>query len=442
MLPRALCVVIAACSSDAGLAAPEERQGSPTLVAFVDVHVLPMDTERVLSRHTVVVQDGRIVGLGPTASTAVPPGATVVDGRGQFYLMPGLADFHTHAHQLEDHVGYAANGVTSILQMGAPPGVPVMQNRAEVNAGRLLGPHIYAGWFIDGPGGRGNIVLTDQAARDAVTYAKAHGYEFVKVYNSLTQSQFAAIAAEATTQGVGVIGHGVRSVGMEGLLRGGQVMIAHGEEYLYTWFRNSTDPALTAGAVTLTRSAGAYLTGNPSAFEAIDRQWGKPEQVEAYLRRPEARYLHQSVRDSWRTADYASRPGGLGNRTAFVRSLTKAMLDGGVPILLGTDSPFIPGMFPGFSIHDEIRNLLLAGFTPYQALASGTRSAGQFIQHTVPGAEPFGMVQVGHRADLILLPGNPLDHPGILAEPAGVMIRGSWWNAARLKQRLEEIASP
>jgi cytosine/adenosine deaminase-related metal-dependent hydrolase len=438
----AITLLTVACgtgSDSLSMLAPEERLGIGTAVAFVDVYVLPMDAERVVSHQTVLIRDGFITAVGPVGSISVPEGATVIEGRGAFYLMPGLADFHTHAHQLEDLVGYAANGVTSILQMGQPPDVPAMERRAEVNAGEIFGPHIYAGWFINGPGGGGNVVLTDQAAREAVRYAKANGYEFVKVYNFLTASQFSAIVAEARSQGIAVIGHGVRSVGMEGLLRGGQVMVAHAEEYIYTWFGDTTNPALLPGAVALTRETGAYLTGNPSAYEAIDKQWGKPAQVQAYLNQPEARYLHPEAKERWRKADYAQRAGGLGDRTAFVRTLIKAMLDGGVPILLGTDSPFIPGMFPGFSIHDEIRNLILAGFTPYQALSSGTRVAGEFIAHTVPGAEPFGQVSVGQRADLLLLPSNPLARLTVLKTPTGVMIRGRWWNAAALKARLEQI---
>ncbi len=435
-----LVALAAACSVDGlAISAPEEHPGSGTVTAFVDVNVLPMDADHVQSHQTVLVEAGRITAVGPAATTQPPENSSIIEGRGTFYLMPGLADFHTHAHQLEDLVGYAANGITSILQMGQPPNVPAMESRAEVNAGTIFGPHIYAGWFINGPGGGGNVVLTDQAAREAVQYAKANGYEFVKVYNSLTPSQFAAIVAEARSQGVAVIGHGVRSVGMEGLLRGGQVMVAHAEEYIYTWFGNTTNLALLPSAVALTRETGAYLTGNPSAYEAIDKQWGKPAQVEAYLKQPEARYLHPSVKERWRNADYAVRDGGLGDRTAFIRTVIKAMLDGGVPILLGTDSPFIPGMFPGFSIHDEIRNLISAGFTPFQALSSGTRVAGEFIARTVPGAEPFGRVAVGQRADLLLLPSNPLQNLAVLRTPAGVMIRGIWWNAAGLQAKLEAI---
>ena len=64
-------------------------------VAFVDVNVVPMDSERLLAHQTVVVSGERIVALGPVESTRVPAGAVRVEGQGR-YLMPGLVDMHLH----------------------------------------------------------------------------------------------------------------------------------------------------------------------------------------------------------------------------------------------------------------------------------------------------------------------------------------------------------
>ena len=52
------------------------------VMAFVDVNVVPMDTERVLPHQTVVVRDGRITALGASAKVKVPAGALRVDGQG------------------------------------------------------------------------------------------------------------------------------------------------------------------------------------------------------------------------------------------------------------------------------------------------------------------------------------------------------------------------
>jgi hypothetical protein len=94
------------------------------VTAFVNVNVVPMDTERVLTNQTVVVQDGRIIVLGPADKVKVPAGAVQVDGRGR-YLMPGLGDMHTHVPNQDNYgqsihrlLSYLANGVTTVRILG------------------------------------------------------------------------------------------------------------------------------------------------------------------------------------------------------------------------------------------------------------------------------------------------------------------------------------
>jgi imidazolonepropionase-like amidohydrolase len=65
-------------------------KGSKT-TAFVNVNVIPMDTERVLKNQTVIVEGDHITAIGPVDSLAVPLGAKIIDGNGA-YLMPGLVD--------------------------------------------------------------------------------------------------------------------------------------------------------------------------------------------------------------------------------------------------------------------------------------------------------------------------------------------------------------
>ena len=71
------------------------QAGEGNIKAFVNVNVIPMDTERVLKDFTVVVNGDRISAIGPTSTQKVPPGAEIINGNGAF-LMPGLADMHMH----------------------------------------------------------------------------------------------------------------------------------------------------------------------------------------------------------------------------------------------------------------------------------------------------------------------------------------------------------
>jgi imidazolonepropionase-like amidohydrolase len=113
----------------------------------------------------------------------------------------------------------------------------------------------------------------------------------------------------------------------------------------------------------------------------------------------------------------------------------KALSDGGVGILMGTDSPQLFSV-PGFSLHREMQAMADAGMSTYEILVSGTRAVGEYFRRS----DTFGTVAVGRRADLILLNSNPLDDVGNVADRAGVMVRGRWYSDSYIQERLDEIA--
>ena len=85
--------------------------------AFQDISVIAMDTDRVLTRQTVVVRDGKIFEISSAMTAQLPPGTTVINGQGKF-LVPGLADMHTHVDRREMLPLFLEAGVTTILNMG------------------------------------------------------------------------------------------------------------------------------------------------------------------------------------------------------------------------------------------------------------------------------------------------------------------------------------
>ena len=97
----------------------------------------------------------------------------------------------------------------------------------------------------------------------------------------------------------------------------------------------------------------------------------------------------------------------------------KALFDGGVPFALGSDAPQWWNV-PGFSAHRELKSLVAAGFTPFQALQTGT-------------------VARGMRADVLLLDANPLTDVGNTTKIAGVMLNGRWMSRPEIDKRLKEL---
>ncbi len=409
--------------------------------AFVDVNVLPMDHQRVLQHQTVLVQDEAILQIGRTKDVSIPDGAQRIDGKGEAYLIPGLADMHVHVSEPDDLALYLANGVTTVLHMGGDPIANAGVIAREIESTSTPSPQIFFAFKVHGDGA-GLTVATPEIARSAVQLAKANGYDFIKVYDELSPPVFAAIVVEAQKQHMAVVGHGVRSVGLPKALFEGQVMVAHAEEFLYTAFNDETDRSRIRSVVADTRRSGAYVTTTLSTNEVITRQWGRPEKVREYLRDPRASFMTPNVRADWVNATYAlaEKPASAeaDEVLAFLGEFTKALQTQGVPLLAGTDSPAVPGMFPGYSIHEELRVLVKAGLTPYEALSAATRTPGEFIAKTVPDAQRFGTVSKGLRADLVLVEGNPLSSLENLKAPLGVMKAGHWFSRAELTMLLDK----
>lgn len=305
--------------------------------------------------------------------------------------------------------------------------------------GSIVVPQMFFSLKVDGPDSRfdGWPVGTPEEARAVVAAAKARGFQFIKLYNELSAPVFDALVDAARVNDMAVIGHGVRAVGLpEGLFRG-QVMVAHAEEFLYAAFGYGMDPAAVPAVVQRTAESGAYVTASLSTYQVIAEQFGRPAKVLEYLGLPRTRYMSLGARGIWLNQGYSRQSGDLSERLAFIQRYTRALADAGVPLLAGTDSPVVPGMVPGDSMHVELAALTGIGLSNYQALSAATRTPGEFIARYVPGAARFGVVAPGLRADLMLVKANPLDSLDNLKYPLGVMGGGHWRTAAQLDAALE-----
>lgn len=429
------------------LAAPCGVARAAPPIAFVHVNVIALAADGVLPDQTVLVDAGRIQAVGK--GVVIPAGTTVIDGHATAYLCPGLADMHTHADTRADMAVYLANGVTSVLNMGEASNAYVGRTKPAANRAEIASPHIYTAFRIDGSPRYGSfVVATPDEARWAVRLAKTNGHDFMKVYNDLSPEAFDALVDETRLQGLPIVGHGITRVGLRRQLAAGQLMVAHAEEFLYTVFdidtsqdANATpDDAQIPAVVDLVKRSRAVVTADLATYAAIARQWGKPAVVDAFLRAPESRYVSLQDRISWKLEDYASRPGSLGDRLAFLSRFVKAMSDAGVPLVTGTDAPAIPGMAPGFSVHDDMDRLVAAGLSRQQVLVAAARAPGDMMARAFPGQVHFGTVTPGARADLVLSAANPLEDLATLRSPLGVMAGGQWFDQAQLQGLLRDVA--
>ena len=423
----------------------QAEESAPNVTAFVHVNVVPMDRERVLNDQTVVIEGDAIKAIG--SHIPVPTGAHVIDGHKTAYLSPGLADMHTHSETKNDLAVYLANGVTTVLQMGGARSGFVDNTVPAVNRGSIPGPHVYASFLVDGSTDyNGFVIKTPAEAHAIVDLAKTNNYDFIKVYVGLAPDVFSALADEGRRTGMPLVGHGVTAVRLESQLEQGQVLVAHAEEFFYTFFTppgveetdTPPDPSRIPSAVALARKYNATVTADLATYAAIAHQIQRPDVVASWLARPESFYLSPNDRLAWQTSGYVNKTAKLEAKLAFLRQLVKAMADAGVELVTGTDAPAVPGLLPGFSLHDDLDELEVSGLTRFQVLSAATREPGAFIART-KGGEPFGIVAPGYRADLVLSENNPLGGLSTLRKPIGVMVRGQWRDATALQALADNV---
>src|ERR1700719_1111183 len=190
---------------------------SPQLV-LTHVSVVDSTANAVRPDQSVVIVNGRIAAIGPSARIKLPKDARIVDGQGKF-LVPGLWDMHVHIAGLNADPAWSkqvllplllANGVTGVRDMGGDLDVLLAWKR-EVESGELLGPHIVAaGPFLVGSGKKTAEqypVANAEEARGAGRDLKRRGAEFIKVISLPSKEVFFAVADEARRQSIPFAGH-------------------------------------------------------------------------------------------------------------------------------------------------------------------------------------------------------------------------------------------
>ena len=279
------------------------------------------------------------------------------------------------------------------------------------------------------------VIANEDDARRAVREQSAAGYDFLKIHGNLTGPAFRTLASEARDARIALIGHAPRNLPFDSVLANRMSMVAHAEEILYTHFKTSGDTAGVGALATRMREANVWLTPNLSAYSLIARQIGDSAVIDSFVAAAPPGFLDSAIVRVWRSGIYTNRPAAsapaYARNSAFLSQITGALHRGGVRMLAGTDAP-LPGLAPGASLLLELRRLREAGLSPFDALATATSNAGQFIAESVRPQLRVGVVATGARADIVLLAGNPLLDFSVLERPTGVMARGVWYDRARL----------
>ena len=421
---------------------PQRLGDHNPVVAFQNVSIIPMDSERLLEGQTLIVRNGVIEQIGPSREIAIPAGALVVDGTGK-YLIPGLVDMHVHVVNENELLLFAAHGVTSVRNLwGGLNGTDHLGWRAKIEQGEMFGPTLYtSGPIMEGPPKTVpwmQVYEDPESAAAAVTEQIEQGYDFIKVYDYISLPVYEAVIETARAQGIMVVGHTPKKVGLERVLSSGQVTIEHISGFIDA---DAGEYAVPEGELPkyaqMAATAGVYVCPTIAVYQ----MYIPNEDLHRLEERPEMAYISPGTKFMWK---YITRPGSMGNVTyqgdyparinEMFMNTTRILHEHGVKFISGTDTDN-PYLVPGTSLLDELDYLVAAGFSSYEALETGTRNAAEAMGKSAE----FGTVEAGKRADLILLEDNPLDDVSNIQNRDGVMVRGRWLTDVQLQSMLDGL---
>jgi imidazolonepropionase-like amidohydrolase len=446
MLTAALALLLAHLSS-----AAVANTSSTYMLTNVQVLDLDGDAAVVRPNMAILIEDGMIVAVMPSADMRPEEGLAIIDGAGRI-AMPGLIDMHVHVWDEASLGAYLAAGVTTVRNAS---GMPFHLRLADrIARGKTLGPRLVTtGPILNSSGANAqinhHIVSTAKEARAAVRQHYAAGFRHLKVYSNLTREAYEAIRDEASLLDMTIMGHtpeGMRAPGVpydkpfaiafEELLDDGFVTIEHVESVVWHGLRDAHDEV--AGRELARRIAAANVPVDPTllAFYNLLRV---AETDGVYLHRPGTERINpllvaqtQAEYDRWTAEDPARHREAF----AFYQRMTKMLAEEGVMLVAGSDAGIFTNV-PGVSLIEELELLEGAGLTRTEVLQAATLNAAIALGDD----DHFGRIAPRQRADIILLERDPRADLAALRSIAAVVAGGRYLDRMKLDGLLAQAAN-
>src|SRR2546425_570822 len=387
------------------------------VIALTNVRVIDGTGANPLEDQTIIIRDGKIASISPSASAKVEPSAQILDLNG-YTVLPGLVGMHDHMFfpvggnpPMYSDMGtsfprlYLALGVTTIRTAGSVAPYTDLEIKKLIDTGRIVGPkmHVTAP-YLEGAGAFTPVMhqLTGpDDARKMVNFWADQGATSFKAYMNITRDELRAAMEEAHKRGLKVTGH-LCSIGYREAAEIGIDNLEHGllpdsefvankqpdkcpgaavSQSLRTLDINSdavkeTIRTLVAKNVALTSTlpvfeASAPLAPSQSGPTAIGA-------ASAVLNPRMLSVMNTDARVRYLTA--RSRIAASSTTATLVRKsmdFERAFVAAGGLLMAGLDPTGNGGVVAGFCDLREVELLVEAGFTTLEAIQIATVNGGK-----------------------------------------------------------------
>lgn len=405
---RSICIALLGLAANLSSANP---------IAITNVRIIDGNGGVPIEHGTIVVDGRQIVAVGGSADVRVPAGSRRIDGKGGTVL-PGLADMHVHLLGGIDGVGldilgyqkylnallYA--GVTTVMDTGNVEPF-ILQLRAAVRAGLVLGPRIYCvGPILDGadpvwPALSMAIASKDQVPRIVESLA-GEKVDFIKLYVGLSDQLIHAISAEAGKHHVRTIIDQWRRNGSADIAQEGIAGFAHFPGHRISDETIATIKAHNVFLISTLAVQESSLGRRFADLTFLDDPLIADTTPKRALDALRKQYAGLSAEQLAAKNDYTMHVDLKGAESNVPR-----MRDAGILFAAGTDAVY-PGDFQGEGLHRELELLVESGLTPLQAITTATKNAAAIVN----ASAEWGTLEPGKLANLVLVDGKPDERIG------------------------------
>jgi imidazolonepropionase-like amidohydrolase len=347
-------------------------------------------------------------------------------------LLPGLWEMHVHYSGVEFGPALLAAGITTARDCGGELDfLTTIRNAIAATSAKtpVLGPRLLLAGLIDAGGplafGAFDAETPAQGVEFVDLYADLH-FNQIKVYTQLKPGVLRAIAAEAHKRGLTVTGHVPAALTTTQAIEDGQDQINH-LQFVIRGMRAEGD----VGPVDLdgdrAKNLIALLKARNIVVDPTDG-WGEmaghPKNIDPATFEPGIDAAPFPLASKYRAMGVpAADADKFQARMELNRKVTHALYEAGVPIVAGSDTGL-----PGYGLDRELELYVQAGMTPMAAIQTATLNAAKAM-----GLEAdSGTVEVGKRADLVLIDGNPLQNISDIRRVLKVVTDGRVYDSRKL----------
>jgi len=449
----ALLVAISALVIAASILLPLQSaplQSKRQNLSLNHINIVDVQNGEVLRNMTVLVSDGRIVEIMPSEQYLSPAGFMDVDGSGKF-LIPGLWDMHTHGIKRSPqihHPLFIRYGITSVRDMSgclseddsywACPKDRDLWTSQALNGKGISPRYILQSSYQTNGGNEVPVSFPDffrlgseTDASKLVQFYAGKNIDFIKTYTELDAEQFQNLAHASKEMNIQLAGHKPLRVSLSSAIAAGMTSIEHGRLFLFECyqdiasFRQLNNPVSQYNAELMRQMLLAQdelkCTSEMKAMADSDTAWVPTLTTLQMSAMANDRIFRQDERLKvipplfqyliWNPDIQRAASKGYDQKHLFVHADFFAMAKSqvgkaqslGVTIMAGTDN-LDTYVFTGSSLHDELSMLVDSGLSPLQALQSATLIPAGFARLD----NELGTIEVGKRADMIILNSNPL----------------------------------